>query len=1002
MIRIFEKNDYERKLNLINKKLIVLEKRRLFKVNTEHTKPNIGDTIITHDKLNKNVDLPAWLCRGIISNILNTTNTEYHVFLPDYGIAVILQKYDFYMYSANLIQEEYLTYTVGLYNVLPTVLQFNSQGDTSLLLLDEWDKSAIEYTNKLLAASSTIYFDHLAFDTHGRKYGEFYLNIRGTIIRLSKALCLNNAATYLPKDTMKFLLNPLNHEKLKKEVVNDEVIFYINVSKEHKEQDRNNVQEERIRKCKMRNQLLDNTREKEKVLIYGEIKYEPLCSISDLRLPAEIHKTWTSLVKSSRPRKIQSYILPAVKNGLDVIAIGSAQSGKTFACGLAISGLLASKPSFPQGVSPVALILCSSTPKVLEVHYLCTEFFQNYRTIRSVAAFNGKSERSLAAEMYNGCQVLVSTPRFLARFIDRNKKLVNFENLQHFILEDIDVILDRYFDSISKLLKKHKIICNRELKDMNATLQIIATAKHWTSKLKKFALALMDCPYICIASFIEATIFKSVRPKMYIVNTKSKANKVLDLVSNIPCNLRTVVVCINSDEAKTLQEFLKLNNKDVLLAHEDMNLISLQGIKQCWDACISGSYPILICTDEVLSDLNVTNADWLIHYSISLRFMTQFNFRFSTLFNSLQKEKSGCNVTIIVDENSDIQFLSVINLMRRMNIIIPQNMLENIEHVRDSLEKKKENYALCNNIKLWGFCYKDYSCMLRHTIIPEMDLPTIDIGVNDEVKFRLVSIHNVTQISARIISYIKFGTSEEVELSNVEYMAIIVKIQKYYSSMDNRFVYQLIFLIAPSNTNFEYQKLIKHIIYRRRCESVNVGDICGLEEPVDSYKRVEILSIAEEGRTDQSKYANVKCIDNGVILNNVNVYRLLHMPEHFRKYPAQVTEVIVTGIAPHDEEYVWSRCATDAVFQWFKDNVDERSYITGTVILHLKNIIWVNTLKVGTKLVGYKDIVGSSLKAELLKNDYAVENHAHLPKIYELCKRHSFPAINDISINHQT
>ncbi|XP_078042214.1 putative ATP-dependent RNA helicase TDRD12 [Augochlora pura] len=976
MIRIFERNDYEKKLNAINKKLMTLEKRRLFKVNTEDTEPNIGDTVITHDKLDKNGNLPAWLCRGIINKIINTRSTEYHVFLPDYGITVKLQKYDFYMYSVNLIEEGYLTYTVGLYNVLPTTLQTDSQGDTSLLILKEWDKLAIEYTKKLLAASNTIYYDHIALDIDGRKYGEFYLNIRGTIIKLSEALYLNNAATYLSKDTIKFLQNPLTHEKLKEEIVNDEVVFYINVSKEHMEQNKDNEEKksyvERLRKFKAKNQLRENIkREKEKVLIYGEIKYEPLCSIADLRFPAEIHKAWKSLVRSSWPRKIQSYILPAIKNGLDVIAIGPAQSGKTFACGLAVCGLLASKPSLPQGVSPVALVLCSSSSNALDVHCLCTEFFQNYKTIRSVAAFNGKSDRSLAAEMYNGCQVLVTTPRFLAGFIDRNKKLLNFQNLQYFILEDIDVILDKYFDSISKLFKKHKIIYNRELRDMNTTLQIIATAKHWTPKLKKFAFVLMDSPYICITSFIEAIVFKSVLPKMYIVNTKSKNSKILDLVNTASCNLRTVIVCIDSDEAAALQEFLKLSNKTVLLAHEDMNFVSLQGIKQCWDASISGSYPILICTDEVLSDLNVTNADWLIHYSIALRFMTRFNFRFSTLYNSLQEKQPGCNVTIIVDENNDAQFLSIIKLMQRMNVVIPQCMIENIELIRASLEQKKENYALCNNIKLWGFCYNEHSCMLRHTIVPKMDLPTINIGINDRVKFRLISIHNVAQMSVRIISYIKFGTSEVVEVSNVDYVTITAEVQKYYSSIDNR----------------------------RRCESVNLSDICGLEEPVDSYKRVQILKIEGEEKTDQ--YADVNCIDNGVILEKVKLYKLLHMPEDLRKYPPQVTEVIITGIAPHDDEYVWNKHATDAVLQWFKNNVDERSYITGTVILHLKNIMWVNTLEVGTELVDFEDVIGSSLKAELLKDDYVVENHAHLLKISELCKRAGLPAINDISINNQ-
>lgn len=60
-------------------------------------------------------------------------------------------------------------------------------------------------------------------------------------------------------------------------------------------------------------------------------------------------------------------------------------------------------------------------------------------------------------------------------------------------------------------------------------------------------------------------------------------------------------------------------------------------IKEVWEISIPGHYPIIISTDEVLSDLNITDVDWLIHYSVSLHVQTKFNFRFSTLMNNLQK-----------------------------------------------------------------------------------------------------------------------------------------------------------------------------------------------------------------------------------------------------------------------------------------------------------------------------------------------------------------------------
>lgn len=66
------------------------------------------------------------------------------------------------------------------------------------------------------------------------------------------------------------------------------------------------------------------------------------------------------------------------------------------------------------------------------------------------------------------------------------------------------------------------------------------------------------------------------------------------------------------------------------------NIFLQPGVKRCWNTSLHGSYPILICTDDVLSDISITNVTWLIHYSINMRSRTRFNYRFSTLLENLQ------------------------------------------------------------------------------------------------------------------------------------------------------------------------------------------------------------------------------------------------------------------------------------------------------------------------------------------------------------------------------
>ena len=60
------------------------------------------------------------------------------------------------------------------------------------------------------------------------------------------------------------------------------------------------------------------------------------------------------------------------------------------------------------------------------------------------------------------------------------------------------------------------------------------------------------------------------------------------------------------------------------------------GIGQDWAASVSGMYPIIICTDDVLRDLGIKDITWLIHYSVNLSSKSRFYYRFSTLMDNWQ------------------------------------------------------------------------------------------------------------------------------------------------------------------------------------------------------------------------------------------------------------------------------------------------------------------------------------------------------------------------------
>ncbi|KAK2576510.1 hypothetical protein KPH14_005833 [Odynerus spinipes] len=976
-MRMYKIKTYAKKSHIISKKLVNYinkEKLNLKKSN----EPNLGDFVIAYNKVSQDVDLPAWFCRGIIDHF-DPMTMRYNVLLVDHGISVALLRDDFIITSHDVIPDKYLTSVIGIYNIVPTIIKrHDSTNEFVQFITDKWTTKAVQFTKELIVASSTIYFDYIVCDNYGKYYGELYLDMDDEIICLSKALIRNGYATYLEGDLLKLIEEP--NDKCTKEVNNDVTIYYIQNSynsdlHEYRKDGINSVkchthqssakQKERFHKSGYSNKKKGKVQE---VLIYSSIMCNNLNFVVDAQFPASIHKAWDSLVQSNKPKKMQSYIWPAIKGKLNVVAIGTEGSGKTFGYTFAITGLLAAQNSLPQGNKPSALILCASSSETLRVHSLCMEFLQSYNNINSVSAFNGKAYRSLAAEIYNGCQILISTPRFLVQFMEMHKDLLNFENLSYLVLDNADVILDKYYNSVVELFGKRKIISNRErISNELSPLQIILAARHFTTPMKALVQKVVDNPYICITSFIEAVIFKSVRPKMYLVNSKFRNQQILDLLVN-ESQLKTMILCTTIDEAEELYTFLS-KYKRTLLTHEKKHLFEIQAVKEVWKTSESGFYSIIISTDEVLSDLNITDVDWLIHYSVSLDKKTRFSFRFSTLMNNLQMETSNCKVTIFVNENDNIQFLSIINIMQRMGVILSNDMLLSIERISISLDKSKKQYPICDKVKSLGFCPNKNTCVFRHCVLPDIDAPITGIEVGDKVKLMLTYVHDASHFSARVIEYVKVNSLETVVFPKDEYINITSKIQNFYGNISNR----------------------------RRAAVIDIGSMYGLEDSIESFKRVQVLQLKDEKRNnlESVKFADVRCIDTGNILENIKVQRLLWLPEELSKLSIHIVEVFLVDIAPCDDEYEWNDCANEMVHNWFIENFNKYAYVVGVVSLHLGNTIWTNSLEIGTTINGQSDVVGCCLKTELINKRHAVVNKEQMQNISALCKKSGLIRNND-------
>jgi hypothetical protein len=57
-------------------------------------------------------------------------------------------------------------------------------------------------------------------------------------------------------------------------------------------------------------------------------------------------------------------------------------------------------------------------------------------------------------------------------------------------------------------------------------------------------------------------------------------------------------------------------------------------MKEEWYKYLSGMYPVIICTDQVLLDIHISDIEFIIHYTVTVASKTQFNRRFSVLMDN--------------------------------------------------------------------------------------------------------------------------------------------------------------------------------------------------------------------------------------------------------------------------------------------------------------------------------------------------------------------------------
>lgn len=101
-------------------------------------------------------------------------------------------------------------------------------------------------------------------------------------------------------------------------------------------------------------------------------------------------------------------------------------------------------------------------------------------------------------KLLNGCNIFVTTVPCLAGIMKKYPYIFDKERIEHFVIEDIDLILSRHKDLCIEIIKT---FCNFS-KEMNT--QIVVTSRTWHEILRQFITNIPNI-LLLIGNYVEAS-----------------------------------------------------------------------------------------------------------------------------------------------------------------------------------------------------------------------------------------------------------------------------------------------------------------------------------------------------------------------------------------------------------------------------------------------------------------------------------------------------------------
>ncbi|KAF2476402.1 DEAD-domain-containing protein [Lindgomyces ingoldianus] len=355
------------------------------------------------------------------------------------------------------------------------------------------------------------------------------------------------------------------------------------------------------------------------VTVEGSTPIFPVREFDDAGLHPQMRDN-VRLCQYGHPTPIQSYCIPAVLTGHDVVACAQTGSGKTAAYLIPILSKLMGKarmlaaprpnptrynPSTDRvRAEPLVLVVCPTRELACQIfdeaRRLC------YRTmLRPCVIYGGAPTKNQREQLEMGCDILIATPGRLTDFM-ANLNLLSFSRLKFTVIDEADELLSGGWEEAME-----KIFRGSDTNE-DADHTYLMFSATFPKVARRLARDYMDQDYVRIKVGRVGSTHENIKQQIIFVNESEKNQALFDLIfSDGP--QRTLIFVNSKFKADAVDDFLYNKGLPTTSIHSDRTQREREDALRAFR---TAKCPIMVATGVSARGLDISNIKHVINYDL--------------------------------------------------------------------------------------------------------------------------------------------------------------------------------------------------------------------------------------------------------------------------------------------------------------------------------------------------------------------------------------------------